>query len=186
MTTPPPAMPLEEAKAIFRRAQVTAGLCTPEYARIYDTAARVAQIGARDPLTGVTQTIATLSRKCPFDDEDLLFNAPVYLRAAIQVAEAAFAEIRQLRAARDAELHKQAREDKAKDFAAQCAMLCERGDFARYLSERHGLEATDKERVAARVRSVLAIASRAELNTNPAAAARWQALRADFDAWRKG
>ncbi|WP_454287130.1 hypothetical protein [Rhizobium arsenicireducens] len=184
--TPATAMPLEEAKAIFRRARVTARLCAPEWSRIYDTAARLAQIGARDPLTGATEAIATLSRKCPFDDEDLLFNAPLYLRASIMVAEAAFAEIERLRSELSGRHQAETRERETKDYAAQCAMLCQRGDFARYLSERHGLEATDKERVAARVRSVLSITSRAELNTDPAAAARWHQLRADFESWRKG
>lgn len=181
-----PAMTLDEARVIFRRARVTAGLCTPEWSRIYDTAARVAQIGARDPLTGATAPIATLSRKCPYDDEELLFNAPLYLRASIVIAEAAFAEIARLKNELAGRHQAEAREREAKDFAAQCGMVCQRGDFARYLSERHALEATDKERVAARVRSVLAISSRAELNTDPAAAARWQKLRADFESWRKG
>ena len=181
-----PAMTIDEAKDIFRRARVTAGLCAPQWSRIFDTNIRRPQVGAADPLTGVVEPIATLSRKCPFDDEDLLFNAPVYLRASIMVAEAAFAEIERLRAELAGRHQAEAREREAKDFAAQCAMLCQRGDFARYLSERHGLEATDRERVASRVCSILSIGSRADLNTNPAAAARWQQLRTDFESWRKG
>lgn len=184
--TPAPAMTIDEAKAIFRRARVTAGLCAPEWSRIYDTAARLAQIGARDPLTGATAPIATLSRKCPFDDEELLFNAPLYLRASIVIAEAAFAEIARLKNELAGRHPAEARDREAKDYAAQCAMLCQRGDFARYLSERHALEATDRERVASRVRSILSIGSRADLNKDPAAAARWQQLRADFESWRKG
>lgn len=52
--------------------------------------------------------------------------------------------------------------------------------------EAHQLQdAGDAERIKTRVRSVLAISSMKELNEDPAAAARWQNLRGDFDAWRR-
>ena len=80
-----------------------------------------------------------------------------------------------------------AREAKAPpDYAAECAMKCEAPVFKKFLEECHGLERplTD-ERVAVRVRSILDIKSRRELNEDPAAARRWRALVKDFDLWRK-
>jgi hypothetical protein len=53
--------------------------------------------------------------------------------------------------------------------------------------EAHQLQdAGDAERVKTRVRSILNVTSMADLNKDPAAAARWQSLRGDFDAWRRG
>lgn len=178
-----PAMTIDEAKAIFRRARVTAGLCTPEWSRIYDTAARLAQIGAADPLTGATEAIATLSRKCPFDDEDLLFNAPLYLRASIIVAEAAFAEIERLRSELET---RQAAAGREKSSVAQwCGRVCTSAAFKRWLFEIHQADVSDQKRIDTRVRSMLEIESRAKLDTDPAAAARWRKMMADFESWRK-
>lgn len=73
-----------------------------------------------------------------------------------------------------------------KDFATECAMRCQDARFKVFLEERHGLERplTD-DRVAQRVRSILGVQSRKELNDNGDAAGRWQRLRADFAAWLK-
>ncbi|WP_274426766.1 hypothetical protein [Chelativorans sp. YIM 93263] len=75
---------------------------------------------------------------------------------------------------------------KAKDYAAEAAMKCHAPAFKAYLEARHGLERplTD-ERAASRLRSVLGVTSRKELNESSAAAQRWKQLRADFEAWRR-
>lgn len=77
-------------------------------------------------------------------------------------------------------------ERERKDFAAEAAMKCAEPAFKAFLEARHGLERplTD-ERTAQKLRTVLAITSRRELNEDNAAAARWDALRRDFQAWRK-
>ncbi|MBN9243953.1 MAG: hypothetical protein J0I98_14270 [Mesorhizobium sp.] len=71
-----------------------------------------------------------------------------------------------------------------KNFAAECAMKCDEPSFRVFLEERHGLDRplTD-ERVAQKVRTLLGVTSRAELNDGGQAAERWKALRRDFDAW---
>ncbi len=78
------------------------------------------------------------------------------------------------------------REGAAPDYAAEAAMKCAEPAFKTFLEQRHGLERplTD-ERAAQKLRSVLGITSRSELNQNTAAADRWRALRQDFQAWRK-
>lgn len=75
---------------------------------------------------------------------------------------------------------------KTKDYAAECAMQCGKQAFRLFLRERHGLEATDGERVKTRVRSILNIQSRAELNTDENARQRWFSLRAEFKNWQEG
>lgn len=74
----------------------------------------------------------------------------------------------------------------AKDFAAEAAMKCGEPAFKKWLEESHGLERplTD-ERAAQKLRSLLGVTSRAELNSDTRAAARWKKLRGEFEAWRK-
>jgi hypothetical protein len=77
-------------------------------------------------------------------------------------------------------------ERQRKDYAAEAAMKCAEPAFKKFLMERHGLEspATD-DRTAQKLRSVLAVTSRAELNHDDQAAKRWKALRGDFENWRR-
>lgn len=70
------------------------------------------------------------------------------------------------------------------NFAANCAMLSKETAFIKFLTEAKGLtDAADQLRVDTFVRKQLAVASRAELNTDPDAAQRWRDLRAEFEAW---
>jgi len=73
-----------------------------------------------------------------------------------------------------------------KNFAAECGMKCQEPAFRVFLEERHGLERPlTEERVVQKVRGLLGVTSRAELNHGGHAAERWKALRGDFDAWRR-
>lgn len=75
---------------------------------------------------------------------------------------------------------------KPPNFAAECAMKCANDNaFRRFLHQRHGLETSDLERIKTRVRSILAVQSMAELNTDENARKRWQSLRVEFDNWRR-
>lgn len=74
----------------------------------------------------------------------------------------------------------------AKDFAAEAAIKCTEPAFKAWLEEAHALARplTD-ERAAQKLRSLLGVTSRAELNNDNAAAVRWRRLRDDFKAWLK-
>lgn len=74
---------------------------------------------------------------------------------------------------------------KPKNFAAECGMKCGEPDFLDFLFTCHGVDVADKERVATRIRTMLQINSRAELNTDEAAGRRWVKLRTDYETWRK-
>ncbi len=69
-----------------------------------------------------------------------------------------------------------------------CAIKCQKDQaFRRYLIECHDMpDAADTERVKVKVRSLLAIQSMAELDEDPAAAARWDDLTKAFNRWRRG
>jgi len=73
-----------------------------------------------------------------------------------------------------------------KNYATEAVMKCQEPAFKRFLVECHSLESpvTD-DRVAQRLRSILGVTSRRELNNNNQAAARWKALRSEYDAWRR-
>lgn len=76
--------------------------------------------------------------------------------------------------------------DDRKNYAAEAAMKCGEGRFQTFLAERHGLEPPlDEKRTAQKLRSLLGIASRRDLNDDDAAAARWKKLRGDYEAWRR-
>jgi len=174
-------MTLDEARAIYKRAEVTAGLAAAEWVRLYDAGVGKSQVGARDAMTGEVQVLATVERGCAYDDEELLFNAPVFLRAVLTVAEAAFEVIRRQKRELEA---LQAKKEKA-SLAQQCAIACGDAAFLRWLFEVHGVDTADRIRVTTRVRTMLAVQSRAELDTDPQAAARWRGMWAEFQAWRR-
>lgn len=73
-----------------------------------------------------------------------------------------------------------------RDFAAEAAMKCDDAVFRAFLEERHGLERPlTSDRAAQRLRSILKIKSRKELNESSAAAERWRDFRTAFEAWKR-
>ena len=72
-----------------------------------------------------------------------------------------------------------------RNFAAEAAMKVERDRrFRRFLADRYELaEPLTPERATQRLRSVLGISSRRELNDDSAAAERWRRLRNEFEGW---
>jgi hypothetical protein len=73
-----------------------------------------------------------------------------------------------------------------KNYAAECAMKCQEPAFKVFLKERHGLDGSmTDDRAAQKVRSLLGVTSRKELNDGGRASAAWKALRGDFANWLK-
>lgn len=122
--------------------------------------------------------ILTFCADCSWQDREFYIHAVDFVRLLLGLVDRAIEAHRRL-----APPPRQA--PNPKDYAAECAMKCAERGFQLYLQEVHGLEVLDEPHAAARVRSVLAIGSRADLNNDPATAAGWQRLRGDYDAWRK-
>lgn len=167
-------MILSEAKALYPEARELAGLISEEWAESYNVEKKRAEVCIRDTLTGEVVPIAQIMPECSFDDRRLMFAAPRLLRALLLLLETSFDEIRKLKP-----------KDERKDFAAEVSIKCQNDRaFARYLQECHDLQdASNSERIKSRVRSILAVQSLAELNTDPVAAERWKALRSNFKTW---
>jgi hypothetical protein len=170
-------MNLDLARTVLPDAKQLASLASEDWSESYNLKAERAEICIKDNVTGEIVPIAHILPDCPYDDRMLMIRAPLLVRALLVLLKRAFDEIRKL----------QKQLPPPKNFAAECAIKCQ-NDFAfrRYLMERHDLkDGRDAERIKTRVRSILAISSMRELNEDPAAAARWQSLRSNFDAWRR-
>ncbi len=65
-------------------------------------------------------------------------------------------------------------------------MACAQPAFKRFLMERHGLESpATNERVAQKLRSLLGVTSRRELNEGGRAEAGWKSLYGEFENWKR-
>ncbi|MCA0025490.1 MULTISPECIES: hypothetical protein [unclassified Mesorhizobium] len=122
------------------------------------------------------------------DEIAFLCDAPDTVRFLLRLLDEAFGTIRALKgepARRNAPAGPPAASD-PKNFAAECAMKCQEPAFKAFLEERHGLERplTDA-RVAQKVRSLLGVTSRKDINEGGRASEAWKALRTDFAAWLK-
>jgi hypothetical protein len=138
-----------------------------------------------------TQPVAimTISADCSYQDREFLLYAHADITFLLRLLAEAFGVIRRRSPPRGrASSERAAQEEKNRkpaDYAAECAMKCNDRLFRRFLVEERGvLDVADTERVVVSVREVLKIESRTELNTDPAAAARWVDLRSSFEAWR--
>ncbi len=170
-------MNLDAARALYPEAKELTGLISEEWLESYNLDESRAEICLRDTMTGEIYPIAQVLPTCTFDDRRLMLKAPALLRAVVTVCEAAFVEIRRLKP-------KQKGPD-PKDYAAEVSMKCQQDQaFRRYLMECHDLkDASDADRIKTRVRSILAVSSMTELNTDPDAGARWVSLRTNFKSW---
>lgn len=136
-------------------------------------------IEARGPMGELT-AILHFDPGASDDEISIITDLPAHLRLLLGLVDRAIERLKPSARQDD----RQQREPK--DYAAECAMKCAEPAFRVFLLECHGLERplTD-QRVAQRVRGLLGVTSRANLNNNNQAAERWKALRGEFDAWRR-
>jgi len=141
---------------------------------------------ARGELPGEVFILARFGDGATVDEINFASDAPDMVRFLLGLLARAFDEIRELRGEPPARNQPAGEPAAAKNFAAECALKCQDARFKVYIEEKHGLERplTD-DRVAQRVRSILGVTSRKQLNDGGAPAEAWKALRADFAAWLK-
>lgn len=134
------------------------------------------------------ETVARLERGIAFQIQRAIQFAPENYRFLLGLLDQAFNAYRDVRK-RLEHYEPPPREEppaKRKDYAAEAAMKCGTAAFRRFLIECHDLpENADADRIAVRLRTLLRIKSRGELNTDPAALARWKKLKEDFEIWMK-
>ncbi|RWF66901.1 MAG: hypothetical protein EOS47_04565 [Mesorhizobium sp.] len=136
---------------------------------------------------GEIVVLARFSEQATVDEVAFAAEAPDTVKFLLRLLDDAIRTIRSLR--QPVEGNPAAGPPAAhdpKNFAAECAMKCQEPAFKVFLEEQHGLDRplTD-ERVAQKVRSILGVTSRKELNDGGKASEAWKALRASFAAWLK-
>jgi hypothetical protein len=74
-----------------------------------------------------------------------------------------------------------------KDYAAQAAFLCQNMAFQRFLeSKGAGGTIADAQAADTRMKGLLAITSKRDINTDERARRAFLSLRADFETWKRG
>ncbi len=137
---------------------------------------------------GEIVVLARFGEHATVDEVAFAGDAPDMVRFLLRLLDDAFAALRALKAGQAFDAANAGEgAPAAKNFAAECALKCKDFRFQQYLAARHGLEPplTD-DRAAQKVRSILSVQSRAELNDGGKAETAWKRLRADFAAYEKG
>jgi hypothetical protein len=113
------------------------------------------------------------------DEQAFAADAPDMVAFLLRLLDAAFREIRAQKGSSEPPRRE-------KDYAAECAMKCGEFGFQQFLQACHGLEPPlTNDRAAQKVRSILGVQSRAELNDGGRAVAAWRELRAAYERHRK-
>ncbi|MGV2128092.1 hypothetical protein ACQZ4Q_01355 [Agrobacterium vitis] len=159
-------------------------LASTEWLRGLDPASRTPVLSVREVGSSTVQDIATLRPGISFDDEQMLIKGRAWISFLLSMLDAAIARIH----AQNMEIRNLERKAEGKgppDYTTECAMLCDDHDFRLLLIDRHGMDpSAEAKHVESRVRTMLKIKSRKELNTDPAASARWQRRKKDFETWK--
>jgi hypothetical protein len=165
---------ISESARLSRIRDQLAAIAPGEWTRVHDDKGCFAE--ARGPM-GELLPVLRFHSGASEDEIAFIVDAPDNMRFLLSLVDRAIARLRPA-------LPENQKEPDPKDYAAECAMKCAEPAFRAFLEQQHGLERplTD-ERVAQKVRGLLGVTSRAELNDDGHAAARWTALRGDFDAW---
>lgn len=132
---------------------------------------------------GSAVVIARFERLAQPEEMEIAASAPDDLRFLLGLVDRAIAAERARRGeARD---DAPAAAGRVPDHTTEAAMLCGDPAFKRFLMDRHGLESpASDERAAQKLRSLLGVTSRKEINRSDAARQRWIALRDDFKKWK--
>ena len=132
---------------------------------------------------GEVERIATIHKAARAEEIEVLCRALETLRFTLGMIGRAKTRIREL-VASSGGAEKPA---DARNFAFIAKSLCEQHRFWRFLEHREPLGRIDSERAAdTRLKGLLAIQSKADLNRDEKARAAFLSLRADFYRWKKG
>lgn len=134
-------------------------------------------IEARGPM-GELVPVARFHASATMAEMQFMVDAPRHVGFLLDLVDRAISRLRPAEPAPDP--------GKAKDYAAEAAIKCGEPAFKAWLRDCHGLEPPlSDERCAQKLRSLLGVTSRAELNDDAAAAERWRRLRDEFQVWRR-
>lgn len=133
---------------------------------------------------GGVVAIARFERLAGPEEMEIVAAAPDDLRFLLALVDRAIVALRG-HGARQAASEPSGASGHSPDHTTEAAMLCSEPAFKRFLMERHGLDspATD-DRTAQRLRGLLGVTSRREINQSDVARERWTSLRHEFREWK--
>ena len=127
--------------------------------------------------------IAVLTESISYFDRNFFVQGPQMLKAVMDVAKRRKARIAELEA-ENARLRGEADPGtKQKSKAQWCAAACNKPLFRQWLADVHQVDISDRERVNTRVRSMLDVGSRSQLDEDSDAGKRWIKMWKDFKTW---
>lgn len=177
---PPPPRATEAQKALCALAAELVPQIAPSWTKFYDTDKHRWQVFIEGDTGPMARPLALVTEDAGWADREFLTQGAQMLAALVTagrrqkwIIEQLEAEIRRLKGEPDPN-------QRRFSYAQQCAMWCGKQDFQQWLRDIHGADIADDNRIATHVRNMLRITSRAELDTNEEAAARWQSLLKSF------
>lgn len=133
--------------------------------------------------TGEEVEICRFSRQALSDEIRLIAGLIPHMTLLLDLVERATARIR----AQDVELARLRERSRPKDYAAQAAMLCQNTGFQRFLEGKGaGGTVADAQAADTRMKGLLAITSKKDINTDERARRAFLSLRTDFETWKRG
>ncbi len=177
---PPPRRLTDAEKDLCAKAAELVSLLPPAWTNFYNTQTLCREIFIEGDTGPMAKPLAILTEDAGWADIEFLIRGAQMLHALVAAGRRQRWIIAQL----EAEIRRLNGEPDptAKKFshAQQCAMWCGKQDFKQWLRDIHGADIADDNRIATHVRNMLRVKSRAELDQNEEAAARWQDLLKSF------
>lgn len=133
--------------------------------------------------TGEDAHVATIHAGALDDERDLMCGALGNLLLFLRLFDRAAHTVRDLKG----QLERGRAKENQKNYSAQAARLLSDRVFQRFLEGKGaGGPVRDKGSADTRLKSLLAISSKSQINTVERARAAFLALRGEFDAWKRG
>lgn len=176
----PPRRVTDAEKALCVLAGELVPLLPPAWTNFYNVEESRREIWIEGDTGPMARPLAILTDDAGYADIEFLIRGAQMLQALVAagrrqrwIIAQLEVEIRRLKGEPDPD---------SKKFspAKQCGMYCGRADFQQWLRDIHGADIADPNRIATHVRNMLRVKSRADLDENPEAAARWQSLLKSF------
>ena len=170
----------EREKALLQRVRHAADRLKGDRWLIEEQNGEIIIIAARS--TGEDVHICTIHADALLAERDVLAGALEHMTLFLRLFDRAAAAVRDLQG----RLGRQEAEARKKDYAAQASMLLSDARFQAFLSGKGaGGPVRDKQAADTRLKFILNIASKADLNGERGAAL-WRGLMGEFDSFKRG
>jgi hypothetical protein len=175
--------PSGELARLARIRDLLAGIAPGEWTRVHD--AEGCFVEAKTP-RGMLLPIARLDPGASEDEIAFIVDAPSTVRFLLKLVDRAIDHVRKAQPDPPGNRPAGPVADMRKNYAAEASMKCSEPQFLTFLEQQHGLaRPLTQARAIQKLRSLLGIDSRKELNMDDQAAARWKAMRGDFENWKR-